>query len=148
MKTILFVCTGNTCRSPMAECYFKHLTRGKDIKVRSAGIASIYGLPASPSAVRIMARYNQDLSSHQSQRVDRSLIEKSDMIIVMTEAHRDHLLEEWPFAQNKIFLLREFTKNPNPEKMDIDDPMGGSEDYYQQSFDLMKEPLEHLAEII
>jgi protein-tyrosine-phosphatase len=148
MKTILFVCTGNTCRSPMAECYFKHVTKGKNIQVFSAGTASMGGLPASPPAVHVMARYNLDLSSHQSRKVGKSLLEQSDMIIVMTEAHRDYLVEEWPFVQNKIFLLREFAKTPDPEKMDIDDPIGGTEDFYQQSFDLMKEPLERLGELV
>ncbi|MBN2143747.1 MAG: low molecular weight protein arginine phosphatase [Candidatus Aureabacteria bacterium] len=148
MKTILFVCTGNTCRSPMAQCYFDHLTRGKNIRTFSAGTASLNGFPASSLASRIMARYQLDLSSHKTRKVEKELLDQSDMIIVMTEFHRDYLLREWPETGNKIFLLREFDKNPLQGRMDIDDPMGGSEDFYQQVFDLMKEPLERLSEMV
>ena len=88
---VLFVCTGNTCRSPMAAAYFEHLCRKaerNDIAVLSAGTFAVDGAPASENAVKVMTDYNIKLKNHRSTMLRRELLENIDHIFTMTEGHR------------------------------------------------------------
>ncbi len=131
---ILFVCTGNTCRSPMAETLFRRLVtekldcrdwelRERGIDVFSAGISSAGTDPAAPEAVQIMQECKLDLSQHLSQRVVPRMLEESTLVLTMTDRHRQLLAESRPDLADRFRLL-------DRSGADIADPIGGTlEDY-------------------
>jgi protein-tyrosine-phosphatase/tRNA A37 threonylcarbamoyladenosine synthetase subunit TsaC/SUA5/YrdC len=133
---ILLVCTGNTCRSPMAEMLMKRKlklrfpehfanTQLSPINVISAGVSAYPGGPASDGAIAAMASCGIDLSKHESQPTSESLVEQADLILTMTNSHRHTLLGRWPHLMSKTFGLA-------PNHGDVSDPYGGSLEIYQQ----------------
>ena len=128
MARLLFVCSGNTCRSPVAAVVARALVaeRGTDLVVASAGISAVDGSPASGHAQSVVAALGGDLTDHRSVRVSGSLLATADLILTMTEAHRDRLLEQWPAVAGRVMTLGEAAGIDQ----DIEDPFGGSlEDY-------------------
>ena len=140
---ILFVCTGNTCRSPMAGAYFKSLCEkspGTGITVETAGTFSGEGQPASVQSVSVMKDYGIDLSTHKSSALTKEKIDAADLIIAMTASHRLHIGSMSHSALKKTRTLLEFAqKNGN-----ISDPFGGTEKTYSDCFSEMKEALDNL----
>jgi glycine hydroxymethyltransferase len=127
MKTILFVCTGNICRSPMAEGLMRHLLRHeKDWKVVSAGMNAAYGMNPSVNAVRALQEIGIDISDIRSQPISEEVVRDSDAIFVMTHGHRRALLSIFPEAEAKTFLLREFESGLSDSELEIPDPIGQS----------------------
>jgi len=129
-RLIVFVCTGNICRSPMAEYLFRtHIASRPALQVCSAGVMAGYGTPASRYAVKAMNELGVDISAHRSQPVTRDLVEEAELLVVMTGGHRDALLERYPQAADKIALLKAF--DPNRTDDDVLDPIGLSLDVYR-----------------
>lgn len=140
---VLFVCTGNTCRSPMAEALLR-TKLGKtqaagSLNVSSAGISAWGGQPASPEAVSAMAeRGISSIVSHRSQQVTAAQIASSDLILTMTRFHQEKLQKCFADQADKIFLLSEYAGAAE----DVVDPAGGSLYEYQMCAD----ELDHLVE--
>lgn len=132
----------------MAECYFKSITSGHDVEVFSAGIGAGYGWRATPEAKQVMDLYNLNMDNHISRPLDDSMVKRADMLVVMTDMHRDRILFHWPDAANKIYLLREFDKNAAGEDLNVFDPVGCSFEIYEKCFDLMKNALQHLGDLL
>jgi RpiB/LacA/LacB family sugar-phosphate isomerase len=131
MKTILFVCTGNICRSPMAEGLFRHATRGRsDCRAISAGVGAMEGQPPSPHAVRALKELGIDISQQRSRMLTPDLVEQADYIFGMTHSHVDSVNLLFPQATEKMFLLREFDETLDEFEKDITDPIGGSYETY------------------
>lgn len=129
-KKILFVCTGNTCRSPMAEFLFrKWAGRNSGWHASSAGIAAVPGLPASRSAVAVMKGHDIDMTLHRSRPLGRELIDQSAVIVVMARMHRDFIREQYPAAGTKLFMFSAF--GPDGTETDVADPIGGTEAEYR-----------------
>jgi tRNA threonylcarbamoyl adenosine modification protein (Sua5/YciO/YrdC/YwlC family) len=130
MKNILFICTGNTCRSPMAEALF-NLRIGDDSgwKADSAGIFAGTGTPASKNAVEALLELDIDLSGHQSKPITAELLESADMIATMTVGHRFEIIQDFPSVADKVCLIKSFGTSKVPT--DICDPFGGSLDEYK-----------------
>lgn len=130
-KTITFVCTGNVCRSPMAEYLFRaFLGPQSDWTVRSAGVAAYRGMPASEEAVTALREVDIDLTPHAAQPLNRELVDGSDVLVVMTSAHREQVLRAFPGTEQKVFLLKSFGKGRGKGE-DIYDPIGLSLDVYR-----------------
>jgi protein-tyrosine phosphatase len=136
---VVVVCTGNTCRSPMAEVLLKKLLadrlecglgdlEDRGVMVQSAGIAAATGGPAAANAIEAVRQRNLDLSQHASQPVSDVLVRFADQIITMTQGHREALVAHWPEAADKTVPVRS-------DGYDVADPIGGSLDEYLQCAD-------------
>ena len=142
---VLFVCTGNTCRSPMAEGYFNYLCRQTGTEWLSADSAGIYadrGSAPTPQAIETMKRLGIDISGHRSAALDASLVRNADRIVAMTGPHKTNAAALFPEAAGKITILSFYGRNDRHR--DIADPFGGTLNDYQTCFGEMKTPLETL----
>jgi protein-tyrosine-phosphatase len=129
MKNLIFVCTGNTCRSPMAEGLLKQLL-GPDCgwQISSAGVHAGNGAPASTGAVEALRMRGIDLSGHRSRRLTPEMIRTADLVVAMTRCHRDAVLDMAPESEGKVFLLKSF--GIAQCATDIYDPVGEALDVY------------------
>jgi glycine hydroxymethyltransferase len=149
MKTILFVCTGNVCRSPMAEGLFRHATAGRnDCRVLSAGLGAIDGQPPSPHAVQAMKEIGIDISHQRSRMLTAALVQQADYIFGMTHSHVDTVTLLYPQAAEKTFLLREFDDTLDTFEKDISDPISGSYEVYLNCRDQIEQGIASLTRFI
>ncbi len=146
MFRILFVCTGNICRSPMAEGMLRHwLERDlvSEVEVSSAGTYAQEGLPASAHAVSVMAEAGMDISEHVSRMLHRAIIEEADLVLAMEAGHLYEILRLSPGAEKKAHLLGGYGSPEEEVAVDLAvfDPIGGSEDDYRHSHAIIESHL-------
>jgi len=142
-RQILFLCTGNICRSPMAEYLLRdRLGRGSKWNVVSAGLSAGRGMPASRSAVQALQERGIEMKSHLSQPVSRELVDASTLIVVMTASHLVQLQAIYPSVSEKVFLLKSF--DPKARNRDVEDPIGASLEIYRGIRDEIEEALPEL----
>ena len=126
MKTVLFICTGNTCRSPMAECLFHALafSQGAQVRAASAGLCAPDGAPASEGALFAMRRRGLRLEGHRARTVTREMLEGADLVVCMGQSHLSALRARFPGLSTP---LRAFDDPP------VSDPYGGDAAAYERA---------------
>jgi len=124
MKRVLFVCSANQLRSPLAEVLFKDLVRRKGEaeawQIASAGVWALEGSPAAMAAMRAAAARGFNLSAHTARRVTRELLEQSNLVLVMEREHLEAIHEEWPALDGRVHLLSRMAG----EAGEVEDPIG------------------------
>lgn len=134
LKTILFVCTGNSCRSVMAHYLLQHLVRDNpNIEVCSAGTSVFLQSKASADTLAVLGERGIDATGHLSRPINTILLRKADLIFVMTRAHRQQVLERMPEVEKRVYLLKEFAAEPGSllADLDIPDPIGRDRSEYK-----------------
>lgn len=148
-RVIVFVCTGNTCRSPMAQGLLqKALEENKigTVEVKTAGVMTIPGLLPTPEAVQVMDSADIDIRRHRSAQLTPDMIRKSDLVLGMTPFHVQFALRMTPDAKDKTFLLKEYTKS-DLKNYQITDPMGATLEVYKRVFREIKLAIDRLVEM-
>lgn len=146
VKTVLFVCTGNTCRSVMAEGLMKEMVKVRDdIRVLSAGILAIPGFGPSKNTIEACNKHGIDISKHITRNLTEEMIKESDVVLVMEKIHKDYILDKWGYCKDKVFLLSEYGKAADTGiDSDIRDPIGQPIEVYDACLNNIKESLERL----
>ncbi len=134
MIHVTFICTGNICRSAMAEGYLKYRIKemGKEaeIVVNSAGIYAMQGEESPINAKRAIEKYGANISSHTATTLDKANLEQATHILVMTERHKRDVIARYPKLADRVKLLGEYAKDKKYKE--IDDPWGYSLDVYEK----------------
>ncbi|MFH1665496.1 MAG: low molecular weight protein arginine phosphatase [Candidatus Omnitrophota bacterium] len=141
-KHVLFVCTGNSCRSIMAEAYLKKRAKeeGLSIEVMSAGTYGMEGMMLPQETVQILRKESIDPAGYGSKPITAKLILWADIILVMEPAHRSRIIEKDAEAAGKTYLLGDFNKADGI--LAIPDPIGRPLAFYRTSFNLIKRSIE------
>jgi protein-tyrosine phosphatase len=145
---ILFVCSGNSCRSPIAEGLLREKLPqkiyGREIIISSAGTLGINGMPAADHAQTVVAEHLGDLTGHRSQGLRRQIVAGADLILVMSKNHMEYFEDRYPQFLTKVHPLRSFANPDPPEDAGIADPIGCDLKTYRECAQIINDELERI----
>lgn len=147
MKKIMFVCSGNICRSPMAHYYMKKKIeefKVEEIFVDSCGTHALDGEKATINAIEAISKYNVDLEGFQAKNIANTKIYEYDLILCLTKKHKEIILRFFKELEGKVYTLKEYA-DPDVKYIDIDDPWGLSLEVYKEC---AKEIVENIDKIL
>ncbi len=149
-KHILFICTGNVCRSPMAEGIFRFLSKHRqELTCESAGLAAYPGFPASPNALKVARKYGVDITSHLSKNISEEILKNADYVFAMTSTHLQVIKEQFPEYSKRVYILKEFAQTDDGSfSPDVDDPIGQDEIVYELCFIELEKAIKGVLEKI
>lgn len=139
-RSVLVVCSGNICRSPMAEALLRQALDGR-IAVASAGVTAPVGEPADPLACEVMAERGVDISAHRARQVDAALLAQHDLVLTMDSFHDEWLHKRHPQLRGRVFRLRHWC-----EDRTVEDPYRMPKAAFELAFDSISEGVAHWAE--
>lgn len=151
IKKIVVVCTGNSCRSIMAEGYLTAKLKKlnvTDVTVVSFGTGALPGLKPTEEAIKVMLENGIDVSEYVSSGLDSTHIKDADIILVMEPVHKSYISDIVPEAEEKIHLLGEFSKHKKGRIKSIADPLGRSVEGYRTTFSDIKDSIEGFLRIV
>jgi protein-tyrosine-phosphatase len=148
IKTILVVCKGNVCRSPLAEAYLRHrlFQRGLDVTIFSAGLETSLGKPAHSFAQVVGKSAGIPLDKHATTPLLKEHVDRADLIVAMEHAHSYRIRKLYPHCQGKTFLLRQFSKvhGVYQQEVEIADPYSGTLSEFEECFAIIAESCDQL----
>jgi protein-tyrosine-phosphatase len=149
-KHILFVCTGNSCRSVMAEYFLREALKGrKDVEVSSAGTSAFLNGAPTLETIAILKKEGIDASGHRARCLTRMMVKKADLILAMTSMHRYQIDHFEPSVTKRTYLLREFAKaSLGAYDLGVPDPMGHSAQTYEECAAVIKESIQRIVELL
>lgn len=127
---ILVVCTGNICRSPMAEALLRARLGGRVQQVASAGTGALIGYPADPFAAEVAAEHGLDLSAHRAQQATQPLLSSMDLVLTLDQTHSDWLNRQYPQLRGRVHKLMKWRENA-----DVEDPYRRPREAFLQAFE-------------
>lgn len=151
INSVLFICTGNSCRSVMAEGLMRKrlYELGKDsIEVRSAGVRALNGMAPTDETITVMREEGVDASDHKTKNVTADMIKSAGLILVMEPIHKDEIIRLVPEAASKTYLLKEYESQSkiNPKGFSVHDPIGKPVEEYRITRDEIKNEIERFVE--
>ncbi|MEW5758775.1 MAG: L-threonylcarbamoyladenylate synthase [Candidatus Omnitrophota bacterium] len=148
LKTILFVCTGNTCRSVMAKGLLKkEIGDRTDVEVSSCGTNAFDGQPPTFEVLELLKQEGVDLTSNRSRSITKEMLKEADLILTMTQHQKEEILTSFGFVKNRLYLLKEFAKIAEGS-LDVEDPISRGKDVYKQTFEDIKRAIKIIAKLI
>ncbi len=131
---IMFICTGNICRSAMAYAMLEKRAKenNKEIEVYSCGLFAQNGdIPTTEAITVLKTIYNTDLTQHRATNIEQSKIKEMDVILCATSSHKNNVVNKYPELEGKVFTMKEYCGYPEND-LDINDPWGCSYETYRR----------------